>query len=167
MASSNVHRHRTRARLLPALAAFCLPFTPVPAAEIVRTIPEFREEASFHRISEFFTGRENPGRRTILRTDSEVREGFYLKVRLRHTDRPAFSEGTARLEVAMPDEQQTREYAYSLEEVTRRRPLIMLGITGTDWPDEMERPLAWKVSFFDADGKLLDSEQSFLWAMPE
>ncbi len=137
------------------------------AAEIVRVIPEFRAEESFHRISEYFTGRENPGRRAILRSDPDIREGFYLKVRLRRTDRETFPEGTAILEVAMPDEQRTREYEYALDTVTRRRPLIMTGITGDDWPAELERPLAWKISFFDPDGDLLDSEQSFLWAMPD
>ncbi len=152
-------------RLLAVLFFLAPMVRDVGAAEIVRVIPEYREGESFHRVSEFFTGRENPGRRAILRSDPEVRDGFYVKVRLRRTDRQTFPQGSAKLEVAIPDEQKTREYEYDLETVTRRRPLVLIGITGDHWPDELVRPLAWKISILDSDGNVLDSEQSFLWSI--
>ena len=138
---------------------------PAQGAEIVRVHPEFRTEESFHRILEFFTGREHTGRRDILRTDTDIREGFYLTTRLRRVDRKTLPRGTARLELAMPEEQETRAYEYSLESIDRRRPLVMFGITGEEWPEDLARPLAWKLTLLDAEGRELDSEQSFLWSM--
>lgn len=153
--------------LLPFLAALT-PLAPeAESAEIVRVLPEFREEESFHRIPEFFTGREFTGRRDILRSEPDTREGFYLTVRLRRVNRALFPSGTARVEVALPDEHRPVEFEYSLETVDRRRPLILLGITGGDWPEDLERPLAWRVSFFDEEDRLLDSEKSFLWSLDE
>ncbi len=153
--------------VLLVTAGLALPAPRADAGEIVRVPPEFREEESFHRIAEYFTGREYTGRRTIIRSDADTREGFYLTVRLRKVDRETFPSGTARLEVAMPGENLPRTYDYSLETVERRRPLILLGITGDDWPEDLERPLAWKLTFLDANGEPIDSEQSFLWSLDE
>ncbi len=148
------------------LAALVAAGTPTAfGAEIVRVIPEFREEESFHRIVEYFTGREFTGRRIIVRTDEDNREGFYLTVRLRGVDRDALRRGMARIEAAFQEEYEARTYEFSLESVDRRRPLLLLGITGDDWPDEEERPLAWRVSFENEQGELLDTEQSFLWSL--
>ena len=149
--------------LLPLLA----PLIPAKGAEIVRVQPEFRTEESFHRILEFFTGREHTGRREILRTDTDIREGFYLTARVRRADRKTFNQGTALLELAMPEERETRAYEYSLESIERRRPLVMFGVTGEEWPEDLARPLAWKLTLLNAEGRELDSEQSFLWSMDE
>ncbi len=149
-----------------ALTTLSIWLTPeAEAARIVRVVPELRAEESFHRIPEFFTGREYTGRRSILRTDPDTREGFYLTARLRRNSRSSFARVTARLELAMPEEQEIRTYEFPLESVERRRPLVLFGVTGPDWPEDVPRPLAWKVSLLDADGQLLDSEQSFLWSM--
>jgi hypothetical protein len=45
---------------------------------VVRTI----EADRFVRLSEYFTGKENQGRRVFLRTDPESRGGLYFIVRL-------------------------------------------------------------------------------------
>jgi hypothetical protein len=51
--------------------------------EVVRVWPEYRTAESFDRISEYFTGRENPGNQIILRTRPESRAGFYFFTRLK------------------------------------------------------------------------------------
>ena len=43
---------------------------------------------------------------------------------------------------------------------------LYLGLTGSDWPEEDVRPLAWKVELLDADGAVLSEWKSFLWEMP-
>jgi len=44
---------------------------------------------------------------------------------------------------------------------------FQLGLTGTAWPGgSRANPLAWKISFFDGNGRLLAEHKSFLWEKP-
>src|SRR4051812_20319151 len=53
---------------------------------VVRVFSGWREGASFKRISEYFTGKENMGDSVILRTRAEQRSGFYFFVRLHNAN---------------------------------------------------------------------------------
>lgn len=76
-------------------------------------------------------------------------------------------DGAIRIEVFYPEDPHSREYFIDLPVLESRRPLLLAGITGEDWPEELRRPLAWRLSFLDNDGNVVLREQSFLWAPGE
>lgn len=42
---------------------------------------------------------------------------------------------------------------------------LYLGLTGSDWPDEKTRPLAWRIEVLDAAGEIIAHWNSFLWEL--
>ncbi len=122
---------------------------------------------SFQRISEFFTGRENPGRSVIVRTDPSQRSGYYLSLRLRQNPyRRQTVEDAVLLEVIPPGSVEAVSHRLSLGPVHRRNPEFLIGLTGGVWSEPGTRPRAWKVTFFDQDGEVIASRKSFLWGNP-
>ncbi|MBN8527563.1 MAG: hypothetical protein J0M02_19695 [Planctomycetes bacterium] len=102
------------ARLL--ITTFCLTLTPLVVAQdlsIVRTFTGWRDGASFKRISEYFDGKENTGRETVLRTHPEQRTGYYFLVRVANPGAP--------LPVRFMD-------AWTVVERSWRRPLSHLAL---------------------------------------
>ena len=136
------------------------------AFDIVSAYPQFMEEQSFQRISEFFSGTEKSGPYLIVRTQPDVRGGEYFIITLDKRVR-TLPEGTRiKLEVVRPDS--NTPPAYTLE-IPSKRPntrQICAGITGSDWPDADIRPLAWKISFINSEGKIIAQKQSYLWTYP-
>lgn len=123
----------------------------------------WHDAASFKRISEYFSGRENTGGITTLRSRAEDRSGYYLMLR-------AYNSGAATtakivLQVVMPADQDLRTFTFQAD-LKAGKTLLHLGLTGADWPDAKTNPVAWKIDVFAADGKLLTSEKSFLWDKP-
>jgi hypothetical protein len=41
-----------------------------------------------------------------------------------------------------------------------------LGLTGDDWPGAKTNPVAWKLEIVAADGRVLASDESYLWEKP-
>ncbi len=134
------------------------------AAEVtfVRIWPAWREAASFERISEYFGGRENTGRQTVVRTQATQRSGFYFLVR---TDNPGDAINGARFElkVIKPDSPTARTYTFPAT-VPAGGHVFNLGLTGADWPGQDTQPVAWQLRLLAADGRELGSGQSFLWS---
>ena len=81
--------------------------------DFVRVWPEWHSAESFERISEFFTGRENPGGQIVRRTQPAQREGFYFLVRLRNR---GAAQPSARLVLSLikPDSPQVRVHTFPL-----------------------------------------------------
>jgi hypothetical protein len=144
------------AAVAPAFAADGITF--------VRVWPAWRDAAAFDSISEHFTGREEHGHRVVQRTTPDQRAGFYYLVRVRN-------EGTARadarfsLQVVSPASPETKTYAFPAL-IASGTTVFQLGLTGPEWPDRKAHPVAWKLELLSADGRVLASEQSFLWAKP-
>ena len=134
------------------------------AAEVtfVRIWPAWREAASFERISEYFGGKENTGRQTIVRSQVDHRSGFYFLVR---TDNPGDAIAGARFElkVIKPDSPETRTYTFPAT-VPAGGHVFNLGLTGADWPGKDTQPVAWQLRLLHADGTELGSGKSFLWS---
>jgi len=154
-----------RFRLVAITAWLLLPasflFGVEPAA--ARVSAGYRDAEQFYRISEFFTGRENTGGEIILRSQEDARAGFYFTVRLpRYPYRQEVSEAV-RLEVIMPGDVEPTLFTFALAPERRRNPLILVGLTGDDWPNARAIPLAWRISFADANGEIFAREKSFLW----
>lgn len=161
-------RHQKRARsTLLALAATLLFLLPAGAIErsdrILRIHGAYYPAEDFHRISEFFTGRENFGGRIVRRSFPEYREGYYLSVRLRAYPYRKKFENAVRLDIVRPGELDPETYWFALDASPRRTPEILLGLTGDDWPDPAAEPLAWRLAFYDPDGREIAWAKSYLW----
>lgn len=145
--------------LFSATAAFASDVT------IVRVFTGWRDAASFKRISEYFSGKENPGGQVILRTHPGTRDGYYFLVRLAQAA-PAGRAVQFRVSVIRPATDQVHVFNFP----ARAEPgptVFNLGLTGTDWPNPEASPVAWKLDVLTEDGAtLLASEQSYLWAKP-
>lgn len=131
---------------------------------IVRVWPEYRTADSFVRISEYFTGKENPGRQIYLRTHPDQRAGFYFLTRVGNG--AAAASGKIQLQVITPRSPRPVTYTYPTE-FPHGEKVFQVGLTGPDWPDAKERPVAWKLTVLSDEGAVLASEESFLWSKPD
>ncbi len=131
----------------------------------VRVWPHWYDTDSLTRISEFFTDRENMGERTIVRSQSEVRAGFYFLVRVKNPG--TLVSGTRFVvSVILPVSPDPRTFAFPAD-VPAGGKVYQLGLTGADWPGRKIFPVAWKLELLSPDGRLLAAQESFLWAKPE
>jgi hypothetical protein len=151
------------------LASFALFFASALVAvagdlKIVRVWPSYRAAGSFDRISEYFGGGENSARRTVLRSQSGDRAGYYFLVRLVNpgTAQPGCS---WQLQVILPTSAQPRTFAFAAE-IPMGNNVFELGLTRADWPNAKTEPVAWKLALLSADKRELVTQQSFLWDRP-
>jgi len=132
--------------------------------QVVRVMPQYQPADAFVRISEYFSGKENTGGATILRTQPAQRAGYYFLVRVKTTAPVEVAWIETQVISPAAAEPRTDSFAVSLPAGSH---VIKLGLTGTDWPGPKARPVAWKLRILGADGKELASEQSFLWSKPD
>jgi hypothetical protein len=152
-------------RLLPLALLLALPVRGQTAGiEIVRVFTGWRDAASFQRISEFFDGRENTGKITLLRSQPGERAGFYWLVRLKNGGAP-LPDARFELQVITPASPETRTFAFPTD-IPAGRSVYRLGLTGADWPGAKARPVAWRLRLLAADGRTVVAKESFLWEMP-
>jgi hypothetical protein len=130
----------------------------------VRLWPGWRDTDSFDRIAEFLGGSEPASRRTLLRTQPASRAGYYFLFRV---NTPAATTGAQfQLSVIRPDSPTAQTFTFPA--TTKAGDTVFdLGLTGTDWPEgKKANPVAWKLSFVAADGRVLAEHKSFLWEKP-
>lgn len=147
--------------LLLALAAA----VSVTAAEVkvVRVYTGWREAASFKRISEYFTGRENTGREIVVRSRPEERGGYYFLVRTHNPG--AAREAKFVFQVVTPEATQPRVFRFS-STLPAGKAVHQFGLTGADWPDRTVDAMAWKLEIVDANGAPVAEAKSYLWEKP-
>jgi len=148
--------------LLLSLGIWTYPLS-LSAAEVVRVWPGYRTADSFETIGEFFGREESTGGRTVLRSKPDERTGFYFLTRLRKAE--AALGATVYLDVIFPDTHLARRFTFPFD-LKKGQSVLNVGLTGSDWPGERVRPLAWRLSVQKADGTPLASSESFLWAQP-
>jgi hypothetical protein len=137
---------------------------PASALELVRVWPGSRTADSFERISEYFTGRENPGRQTILRSQPAERGGYYWLIR---TKAPVTLHSVIlEITVTAPGTNDPVTHAFRTD-LPAGSHVTLAGLTGADWPDPKVDPVTWRVRVLDANGTELAHEASFLWTSPE
>ena len=139
--------------------------TSLEAFEIVRVLPAYKTERDFERISEYFTGKENPGKDIMLRSREGSREGYYLTVRVKTPH--ALQELRVELQMIQADDgRDIRKYSF-ITDLPKGSHLLNIGVTGEDWKvSSRQPPVAWKLVFKDAWGWELASRQSYLWSKP-
>ncbi len=124
------------------------------------------ETRDFQRLSEFLTGRENPGNRLIVRTRPENRNGTYLFCRF-DTAIAGFAPGTEiQLEILPSNALVVETWRFSLPSDSSDRRRLAIGVTGEDWPDLTVSALAWRLRALDRQGTILLEEKSYLWEAP-
>lgn len=131
--------------------------------KIVRVFAGWREAASFKRISEYFSGRENTGGEIIVRSQPRERSGYYFLVRLENSG--ATRPGKFVFQIVRPETPQPRTYTF-LADVPAGKTVFNFGLTGPDWPDRGTSAVAWKLDVLDASGATIASEKSYLWEKP-
>ncbi len=130
---------------------------------IVRVYSGWRDAASFKRISEYFSGKENTGGEAVLRTHPAQRGGYYFLVRAANPG--AALTATARLQVITATAAKPQEFTFT-PALRSGDTVFHLGLTGPDWPDAKADPVAWKLDLTDAEGRVLATEKSYLWEKP-
>ncbi len=153
-----------RAPLTIAIALLAFASSARAEIEIVRLWTGYKETSAFLRLREFITGKESFGNTAILRTRPENRAGFYYTVRLADHERRALPPGEVHLQVIPPDGVEPVDYRFPFAGTDAREARLEIGLTGGDWPYGQTLPLAWKLDFLDAQGRVLASRQSFLWS---
>lgn len=130
----------------------------------LRVWPGWKDADSFDRIGEYFGRGEVSGRQIVLRTQAAERAGYYFLVRVKSAAR--VEAGRFELHVIRPDTPETKTFTFTAG-VPEKETVFQLGLTGSDWPDgEKASPVAWKITLFAADGRLLAEHKSFLWEKP-
>lgn len=132
--------------------------------EIVEIILRYIEEENFKRISEYLTGRENPGKRVIIRTRKRQRDGFYfiliLNKNVRDLPPDAYIEGEFYTYKSLDKE--THRFNFPSELPKSRE--VFIGLTGEDWPQREAVPAAWQFTIKNSRGEILGQKKSYLWA---
>lgn len=131
----------------------------------VRVWPAWRATDSFERISEFFSGQEKTDSHILLRTQADERSGYYFLVRVRNPG-ATLAATKFTLFIVTPDSPEPKKFEF-ISELPANDSVFNLGLTGTDWPGQQVRPVAWKLSLATEKDEPLATSQSFLWAKPD
>ena len=138
---------------------------PVRSVEIEEIKPRYIPEENFKRIGEYWSGAENKGNRVILRSDPEIRDGFYftlvLDEKVRDLPRGTVISG----EFYTPVAKDVYAQDFPLPNKLPKTKEVFVGLTGADWPDPAAVPGAWRFTIKDANGEVLGTKQSYLWGM--
>lgn len=141
-----------------------IPTFAAPELKLVRVWPEWRDAKSFKRISEYFTGRENTGGQTILRSQPAQRTGYYFLVRVENPGAARAVQAQLHLIPPGSPAQKTTVFPVTLRPGTN---VLNLGLTSPEWLDPKTQPVAWQLQIIAADdGAVLASEKSYLWDKP-
>jgi len=125
----------------------------------------YMTDEDFRRLDEYFRGEEVVGRRHIVRSSPEVRDGYYFTLRTRPDWRKLPEGATLVMDVVHPDGVRPVEYTFALDETIRSwRGEIFFGLTGEQWPGGRGEPIAWKLRILGPENELLAVEESFLWS---
>jgi len=150
-----------RASFGAALAVLVFTACGTPSTGISYVNERFRSEADVARASEAFYAKEHHGDDVVFRSQEKIREGYYFYLRLDQTP-PA--DGRLIVEVVREENLAPERFDFSLK--LGPKGLFgeyVIGLTGKDGGSPDWRPVAWRISVTDAQGKVLASKQSFLW----
>lgn len=155
-----------RAFLTVFLALAAASFCAAADLSIIRVWPGYRTAESFDRISEYLGKNEDARGQLILRTQPDIRAGYYFLLRVKNTS-AAIADAKIELQVITPFSPEPKTYTF-----TSALPVgshaFNLGLTGPDWPGKPKTEVvAWQLRVLSHDGTELAKAQSHLWALPE
>lgn len=154
--------------LIVSLFAGCalLPKKDTESPIVIKEIkPRYIDEQQFMRASEYWTGKEETGKRIISRTDSTERSGYYftliLSERARELPRGSFILG----EFYTTNSLDLQSHEFHLPSKLSKSKEIFLGLTGADAPAGGKVPGAWRFTIKTAGGEVIAQDQSYLWEL--
>lgn len=150
-----------RASLGAALAVLVLAACGTPSPGIAYVNERYRSEADVTRASEAFYAKEHHGADVVFRSQEKIRQGYYFFLRL-DTVPPA--DGRLVVEVVREENRPPERFDFSLKLAPQGWfGEYVVGLTGRDGGAPNWRPVAWRISVTDAQGKVLATKHSFLW----
>lgn len=119
----------------------------------------------FIRLAEYLTGEPAERPEVVARTHPEERAGLYFRVILEESASALPQGVVAELSILMVDSPEPAVFRLHLPSTTGRTRVLLLGLTGADWPEapETPHPTAWKVRLLSQEGESLAEWPSFLW----
>ena len=137
----------------------------VSSVAIKEIKPRYMEEVQFMRISEYWSGQEKQGKRLILRSNPQQRDGYYFTLVLDEKIRK-LPKGTIILgEFYTPKSVEIQTHEFVLPSKRPKTKEIFVGLIGEDWPQVGGVPGAWRFTIKDPNGNVLATKQSYLWSM--
>jgi hypothetical protein len=136
--------------------------TPV---DVVGVTLRYMKTEQFKRISEYMTGRENPGRRVILRTNPRQRDGYYFVLTLDRNVRKLPPDIYIQGEFYTSKSLDMQTHRFEFPSILPNTREIFVGLTGDDWPQKDAVPAAWRFTFMNSREEVLAQEQSYLWSL--
>ena len=133
------------------------------ALSIKQVYHEYKEGDDFRRITEYFTGRENQGRRVITRSQPSEYGGYYFVVITDKSINKLPPDSQIEVAVILPNAPEPEVYTLTIPQKQSRLCEVYAGITGSDWPDPLQMPIAWCIKVQDTQGNELARRHSFLW----
>lgn len=119
----------------------------------------------FTRISEYFTGVEDTGGDTILRTDNCGRAGIYLVISLNKIVSQLSDGAFLKFSYIVSDSNEKKEITFNLDSSCGNTPWIFIGITGADFHGICQNLVAWSIEIYSNDDYAL--KNSFLWSISQ
>lgn len=116
----------------------------------------------FTRISEYFTGIEDNGYDTVLRTDDCVRAGTYLVIAINQSVAELSDDAFLRIKYLLSGSNKEKERVFNLRSQCGRSSWIFVGVTGADLCGCL---VAWSIEIHSNDECVI--ENSYLWSMKE
>ena len=135
------------------------------SVEILEIKPRYMETEEFKRISEYMTGEEYQGDRTIIRTQPDNRNGFYFVLILNKDIRRLPHDSKVIGEAYVPHLVDLQTYTFNLPPERASSNELFLGITGTDWVDPQAVPSAWRFTIKDGNDRTIGTAQNYLWSL--
>ena len=138
----------------------------VSSVTIDSILPRYMHEDQFIRIGEYMTGKEEQGKRLILRTNPDVRDGYYFTLILDEQLRRLPQGVTIEGEFHTPKSLDVQTHTFKLPNSRPKTKEIFVGLTGEDWPYGDSRvPSAWRFTLKDANDQVLGTAKSYLWSL--
>lgn len=138
----------------------------IKQVEIDNVVWYYKPEQAFKRIGEYFDGVERSGRKVIIRSDPESREGLYFITRISEFAEDMPANCSFEVEIIRPDMKQPVSKIFPFPENCKSHREFWLGFTGDDVPADEEAPVAWRVRLRSPDGTVVATRNSFLWSKP-
>lgn len=136
-----------------------------PPVKIVDVMPRYIEAETFKRISEYMTGRENPGKRVIIRTNPRQRDGYYFVLIIDRNVRKLPPDAYIQGEFYTSKSLDLQTHRFEFPSILPNTREIFIGLTGDDWPQEGAVPAAWRFTIKNSQEQILAQEQSYLWSL--
>ena len=136
-----------------------------PDVQIKEIMPRYIETENFKRISEYMTGKENPGRRVIVRTQPGQRDGFYFVLILNRNVRKLPPDAYITGEFYTSKSPDIQSYRFELPSILPNTREVFIGLTGDDWLQKDVLPSAWRFTIRNSREEIIAQKQSFLWSL--